>query len=218
MYPAIAILVGWYINEIWDEYYVPARPYGWIVLLTILLVGFSYGSWTGLAFFSNTENAKLFLLFDLAFLGVFSLYFLWKKQISNAFALHILGMIGFVFIISGMLFPLVANQFSSPAVAQEFKEIDKDPAQPVFITKFLRPGVAFYSDVYGIEYDPNKSIAVIDDLLKNNPRAWLILRQIDYDALPVVTKNQLDLIKTVDNNVILQVRDNGLEESEMEFQ
>ena len=212
MYPAVAILVGWYINEIWDEYYVPARSYGWIILLFILLVGFSYGSWKGLAFFPGTENAGLFLLFDFAFLGVFSLYFLWKKQTSNAFLLHILGMVGFAFIISGMLFPLVSGQFSSAAIAQEFKALDKDPAQSVYISKFLRPGVAFYSDIYGTEYDPGKSVQEIDALVQKNPQAWFILRQVDYDALPSVTKNRLILIQTVDNNMILQAQSDRMEE------
>ena len=215
MYPAIAILVGWYINEIWDEFYVPSRNYSWIVLLFILLVGFSYGSWKGLAFFPGTENAGLFLIFDFVFLGIFSLYFLWKRQTSNAFILHILGMIGFAFIISGMLFPLISGQFSSAAIAQEFKALDKEPSQAVYITKFLRPGVAFYSDIYGNEYDPSKPIQEIDALLQKNPQAWFVLRQVDYDALPVATKGKLILIKTVDNNMILQVQSNGTEESNL---
>lgn len=204
LYPAAAVLAGWYVNELWDEFYVPARPYGWIAGMLLLCLGFAYGSWTGLKALPGTETSALFLLFVFVFLGGFAIYFLWKRQIANAFFLHILGMVALALIVAGALFPAVSPQFSSLAVAQEFKAL-QDVSQPVYITKFLRPGMAFYADTYGNELlFTREGIPDMDRILQDHPQAYVILREIDYQRLSEASKQKLLLLKKVDNNLILQ--------------
>lgn len=201
MYPAISVLVGWYIYDLLDGYGLPERPYGWIAGLFVLTIGFCYGVWTGLKEFAGTEMSSFLLIFVFLFLGVFSLYFLWKRQLQNALVLHVLGMIAFSLTISGVLFPVIAPQFSSRAIATEFKQMYDQ--QPVYIAKFLRPGFAFYSDIYGKEAGEAGNI---EKILKDESSAdsWFILRETDYERLSAFSKNQLELVKKVDNNMILK--------------
>jgi len=204
MYPPMAILVGWYINSLWEDFYRTERFYGWIATLLLLSAGFSYGTWQGLKALPGMELTAICLIFVLLFIGIFAACFLWKRQAANAFFLQIIGMFGLAAVVSGMLVPAVAPQFSSEAVALELKT-SYNGQDIVYISKFLRPGIAFYGDIYGEELVFSATqIPDMEQLLAKNPSAYFILRDIDYKRLSPTVRQKLLLVKRADNNLILQ--------------
>ena len=80
-----------------------------------------------------------------------------------------------------------------------------DSYSPVYISKFLRPGFAFYGNVYGNElYFSPTAIPDFNTILQKDPQAYFVLRDIDYKKIPESIKAQLILLKTINNQIILK--------------
>ena len=204
MYPAIAILVAWHVDQIWDGYYYAKRQYIWGSIIFILTAGAMYGAFQGLETLPELSMGVFLLSFVLGFMGIFTVYFLWNHQVKNAFCIHVLGMIGISAVIFGYVFPAVAPKFSSAESVKEFMPV-YDSYSPVYISKFLRPGFAFYGNVYGNElYFSPTSIPDFNTILQKDPQAYFVLRDIDYKKIPESIKAQLILLKTINNQIILK--------------
>jgi hypothetical protein len=72
----------------------------------------------------------------------------------------------------------------------------------------LRPGFAFYGNIYGNElYFSPTSIPDFNMILQKDPQAYFVLRDIDYKKIPESIKNQFTLLKTINNQIILKVKE-----------
>jgi 4-amino-4-deoxy-L-arabinose transferase-like glycosyltransferase len=203
MYPPMAMLVGWYIDQLCNNYYNAKKQYSWSILLGILILGFIGGAILGVTQMPNLTHSVLFLNSTLLSMLVCIIFFTWKNQIEKLFWTNVLGMMIFSFVLVGMVFPAIAPQFSTFNTARQFEECYNGNS-PIYISKFLHPGFSFYSNKYGIELIfSDNSIPDMKIILQENTQAYFILRDIDYERLPEETQNQLSTLKIIDNKMIL---------------
>lgn len=203
MYPPMAMLIGWYIDKISNNYYNAKRQYSWSILSCILIVGFIIGALLNINQIPNYNQSVVFLIVTLISMFVCIIFFTWKNQIEKLFWTNVLGMTIFSIVLAGMLFPAIAPQFSTYNTVRQFEEC-YDNNSPIFISKFLHPGFSFYSNKYGSELIfSDDSIPNLEVILEENEQAYFILRDIDYMRIPENTQNKLSTIKKSDNKLIL---------------
>ncbi len=178
MYPPLAMVAGWYISRIYEENRT-RRPLAWPVLLTI----FAF-LWAGGLYFGAQKLPELAIgvwieIGVLTGMVCFVWYFYLKKSFQRAFSVQIAGMILFVMVLVGLLFPAVAPKFTARDIARDFITT-YDRQSPVYVVKFLRPGFAFYSGFYGKATTSEQELnARIDEPGK----AYFVVRRIEYNYL-----------------------------------
>lgn len=206
MYPAMAIIIGWYINSICNNYHSYKRQYSWSLATIVLAVLFSVGAFIGVKQMPQIENGVLGLVACFIFIAIGNVYSMWRRQIQSMFTINVVGMILISVLLSYSVFPSIAPQFSSIEISRQFTNL-YDQRSPIYVSKFLRPGFAFYSNHYGQELMFSKqSIPDIDVLIEKNQQAYFILRDIDYNRLKSATKEKLKTLKVVDNKMILSIQ------------
>lgn len=203
MYPPMAMLIGWYIDKLSNNYYNAKRQYSWSIISCILIVGFIIGALLNINQIPNYNQSVVFLIVTLISMFVCIIFFTWKNQIEKLFWTNVWGMTIFSIVLAGMLFPAIAPQFSTYNTVRQFEEC-YDNNSPIFISKFLHPSFSFYGNKYGSELIfSDDSIPNLEVILEENEQAYFILRDIDYMRIPENTQNKLSTIKKIDNKLIL---------------
>lgn len=197
MYPPLAMVVGWYFNRISDWRY-GSRPFAWPTVFTLLAALVWGGLFVGVKSMPELMAGAVVVaaLFGIMTVGLW--YFIWRREIEKAFWLQVAAMTLFSLILLTMLLPQAAPTLNSRDVAQEFVA-HYDGKSPVYVTKFLRPGFAFYSGVYGQELNSDQ----IGKLLAGGEKVYLVLRSSDYKALGEVQKQKLTVVATIDNKMVV---------------
>jgi len=142
-------------------------------------------------------------------IAVLGSYWLWKNEIKRVLGLQIAAMAVFSVIFVTMLLPAVEQYFSSQQFAKEF-QAKYDGNSPVYVVKFLRPGLAFYADFYGTEIESNWGDApllaeVVEKEKKENRKAYFIIQQMQYKKLSAEHQQELQvLVKVADSMVLLK--------------
>ena len=194
MYPPLAMLVGWYIDRIAD-WRRRTRPVAWPLLLTVFGGLFAGGAVYGAA---NRMPALLpgaaltAAVFAAMIIGVW--YCVWRREIDRAFWLQTAGMALFAVIFATMLVPPAAPAFHSRDIAQAFTA-HYDGRSPVYVAKFLRPGFAFYSGVYGEQLKSAHWTAP--------GKAYFVARPSDYEWLKAADKQRLTILATLQEKLLI---------------
>lgn len=203
MYPPMAIIVGWHIDQLCKKHYENRSVFSWIVLSCVFMVLVVVGSVSVIEEMPETRQGILYLNILLILMMVCILISTWQKKLERVLWVNIIGMCVFSLILVKMIIPAIAPQFSSFNIAQQFKQ-DYDNHSPIYVSKFLRPGFSFYSNYYGNELIfSDQSIPNLEPILQQNSKVYFILRDIDYTRIPESIRYQLTIIKTVDNKMIL---------------
>lgn len=206
MYPAMALIVGWYIDQLWSERYQQKRQYIWGVLFTVLSILMIGGSYLGFDVLPELHTGLIALIAVLFLMCVCTVYFLWGKDVKYTFISNIIGMIAVSLIVAGLLLPAISPKFSTFDAAQQFEQLYDDNS-PIYVSKFLRPGFAFYSGRYGTELIFSQhSVPDIAAILQRDRQAYFILRDIDYARIPEDVRSRLSLAQTVENKMILTIQ------------
>jgi 4-amino-4-deoxy-L-arabinose transferase-like glycosyltransferase len=175
MYPPMAIIAGWYISRVVDKS-ASIRLLSWPVLFTVLASLFIFGMFSGLKAMPELKIGVYLEAVVLAAMVVFAWFYYRRRSFLRLFGAQVFGMIIFVMLLVGMLFPVVAPHFTSREISQVFLQ-RYDQQSPIYVIKFLRPGFAFYSGHYGIAALPD------DDLnykVENAEKAYFVIRWADY--------------------------------------
>jgi len=194
MYPPLAMIVGWYLDRLFDARR-GGRPFGWPVLLTLfaglVAAGVVYGA--NKAMPDLLPGAWLLAaLFATMIIGTW--YFVWRRRLEAAFWLQVAGMAVFVVILMSALLPPVAPALHSRDIAQAFTA-HYDGRSPVYVTKFLRPGFAFYSGVYGEQLKSAHWTAP--------GKAYFVARPSDYEWLKAADKQRLTILATLQEKLLI---------------
>lgn len=206
MYPALALLIGWYVDQLWGNYYQQKRQYVWGALLCLLSSLAIGGAYWGLGEMPELSGGVHAMSIVFALMTALTLCFLWKRRIGYALASTVCGMVFFFLVLAGLLFPAAAPTFSAFKVTKQFEAI-YDGTSPIYVSKFLRPGFAFYSGRYGEEllFSP-KSVPDFAAILKRRKHAYFVVRDIDFARIPEQARAELEIVKTVDNKRILRTK------------
>lgn len=206
MYPALAMIVGWHIDRLWSARFQPKRQYIWGGLTLGLIALFSLGTFMGAKELPGITQSVLFLNVIFIFMFIYTAMFIWRNNIKALLWGNVVAMIAFSIVLSFFLFPSIAPQFSAFSVTKQFEEL-YDGNSPVYVSKFLRPGFAFYGNRYGEELVfSDQSIPDIETIIQQNKQAYFVVRDIDYERISEKTRNKLICKKIVDNKIILSIR------------
>lgn len=153
MFPPTAYLIGWY----WYRSYIErsfsrtllAASY---VLGLLLLACNALPLSPGAAFF---RPAIVWVSVGLAVALFLPTYFLWRRRFRASFIVATASMICFSWAIFGHVIPQLKSYVTSYDTAQILPDVYDGHSQ-LYVEKFLRPGITYYSGMYGEEWDPVK--------------------------------------------------------------
>lgn len=198
MFPPVALMMGWYINRLLDRPYV-RNILAWPITTTILVVLLAGGFYKVLDMMPKAAAGLWGLEIVLLFLLAGLWYGHFKHRVWTMFYSQVACMVCFSFVLLGLVFPSLAEDFSTRTEAQQFKAV-YDQTSPVYVIKFLRPGFAFYSGTYGQE------VKGPDDLkaaLTQPGRAYAIVRDSDYKQFSEDLRSQIQVVYTGTNKLVL---------------
>ncbi|MBP2654500.1 MAG: hypothetical protein H6Q73_2069 [Firmicutes bacterium] len=197
MFPPLAMIVGWYLDRIWDLKR-GSRPFTWPVLLTV------FGALLSFALVSLAKSmpdvmqgaVAAALVFTVMIIGVWHAIFRWN--IGRAFWIQVLGMAVFSIILITLLLPQASPMLQSREVAKEFVS-QYDGNSPVYVEKQLHPGFAYYSGCYGTEIKVGELKTVIDA----NKRAYFAVRHSEYKLLNEADKQKVTTLAEFGDKMLL---------------
>ncbi len=221
MYPPLAMIVGWYIDRILlgvhsqssettaresgetkaavSNESVVSRRFSWSAVLLILSALFAGGMLKGLEFMPALQDGVFISAGIIMAMALAVGYLIWKNEVIKAFWVQIGSMVLFAAVLVTMLFPKIADDFASKDIAREFT-LNYDGKSPVYVTKFLRPGFAFYSDTYGIEL---KSDDDLGKVVATGFRAYFVIRKSEYEHLGEKEQQNLTILAEKADKILL---------------
>ncbi|HWR05486.1 glycosyltransferase family 39 protein [Sporomusa sp.] len=196
MYPPLALIAGWYIDRVWG---LRARRTAWPVILSVLSALLIAGMFASLELFPALTNGVGITAVLFSVMALCSIFFIWKRQIGKAFWVQVIGMTLFSMVLVGMLFSGVAPYFTSKYIAHEFTG-KYDGKSPVYVMKFLRPGFAYYTDIYGIEVKAMELPAAVNNA---QGKAYFVTQQADYKELTEPERMKVRIVAEAADRMIL---------------
>jgi 4-amino-4-deoxy-L-arabinose transferase-like glycosyltransferase len=199
MYPPMALLVGWYIDKALTE--KDYRSLTWsgaaftcfgVVLVAVLLIG---GGMVGGGVMTEIIAASAILLAMLAGLWLS----IRRQQGQQGIAAMVGGMALFVVVLMTYLFPAAVPTNATKAVAMDFRQY-YDGQTPVFVAKFMRPGFAYYTDIYGSEIRTESQIM---ETVQNRDKAFFVIKEKAYQSLPAEIRGKLQLLSKQGDTVLM---------------
>jgi 4-amino-4-deoxy-L-arabinose transferase-like glycosyltransferase len=201
MYPALALLVGKYIDQciaggISGLFKKPA------MILTFFIVAFQ----ALIVFVVIKEMPALLpgaVITGVVFAAVVGGTWLtiYYKRNMEFIGVVVAGMMAFVVILMICLFPAAAPYFTVKNFTPKFQE-HYDGSAPVYIAKFYRPGFTYYVGNPGIELAGNKQF--VDLLTKDCDSMYFVVRKKDYLGLPAAERDQLRLLDQEEDVLLLR--------------
>jgi len=188
LYPPLALIIGWYFNKLWDQR-IQARYVSWPIIATLL-----FGSAIAVLLWSGFYYPEIFMgsaigtgLLLACIIGI------WYNYRCRDVAMMVYVQVATMTVLSAVLVTLLvgplAEQFSSRTIAQQFLQ-HYDQKSPVYVTKFLRPGFAYYSHEYGVGINNSDEMEIVFSA----PRAYLVLNQSSFKRLTRDQQQQLILV------------------------
>lgn len=201
MFPALAVITGWYLDQLWE--YGKEKPrISWFLATLILGAGVIWGLFKSLDSMPFLEAGVLAcsaVIFIMTALGVF---FIWRGRVVALFGTQVLAMMVFVTMVTAILMPALAPTFSSRDFAAEFSQrYDKNAT--LYVQKFLQPGIAYYTGAFGPEFKTGEQLSA---LLGQQTSGYVIVQKKMYEKLPAQDQRKLAEIVTVADKMLLQIR------------
>ncbi|MBP2633283.1 MAG: arnT 1 [Firmicutes bacterium] len=189
MYPAIALLVGWYIDHLLtveiNKSFVGATA---IFVTMSILIG------TALAILSYLKMGEViagirYLGIVLGIMSVGVAFTNYKRKNSYTMGILVIGMMMFVTVLMNHIFPVAAEFVSVKTIADDFNRVYQDKNVPVYVEKFYRPGFCYYTGIAGKELDGK-----VVDLVETRGSAYLFIREDKYLELSEVERAKLQVV------------------------
>ena len=198
LYPALALLTGWYLDKIvlnnqWQKLrsaIVILIAFSSIIIIELFMIAKTY---------LNFMSMQIFLLNScLVIMVVLVAYAARNKNLRFYIGSLIGGMILFVTVLMQMVLPMAAEFVSTKDQAVTFQKIYTDKSIPVYIDKFYRPGFCFYSGTAGIELkDP------LENLLTTDRPAYFLVKKDKYINLAKEQQEGIVVLKEEKEKVML---------------
>jgi len=201
MYPALAVIVGWYLDQAL-EYGRDKPRFSWIGITVLFSGALIWGMFKVLDLMPFLEAGVLGCSAVLLLMAVGASAMIWRKKITAAVGVQVVAMMLFVSVVASVLIPALAPSLSSKAVAVEFRKL-YDGSSTLHVQKFLQPGVAFYAEIFGPEF---KSGADLSALLAAGGSGYVVMQRKTYEKMPLQDRQKLVELAAVDDKMILRIR------------
>lgn len=199
LYPAAAILIGAAISRMilnWRER-INARE--WMVGGPLLIGLFIAGWYMAIKTMPELTGGALPVIGLFAVCGVWLVAALWRREWAQAAWSQVLMSLAFSLVLILQLFPAAAPRFASNQLAVSLQQ-QYDQAAPLYIVKFLRPGVAFYSNLYGSPMEKEK---IAETVTGTTGKAYFIMHEREFTDLPPVVSGTLTLLAQHEDKMLL---------------
>mgnify|MGYP000718370620 CR=1 FL=1 len=153
MFPPTAYLIGWYWYRSYIERSFPRALLAASYILGILLLACNALPLSRAQLSSDPPSPGYRQAYGRLFLPT---YFLWRRRFRMAFIVATATMVCFSWAIFGHVIPQLKSYVTSYDTAQILPNVYDDHSQ-LYIEKFLRPGITYYSGKSGEEWDPVKN-------------------------------------------------------------
>jgi 4-amino-4-deoxy-L-arabinose transferase-like glycosyltransferase len=155
MFPPAAILMGWYLYRCRIERHIPMAALCIAYIMGVILLACNAIPLHDSAAFFHT--AILWGSVLLASAVCIPAMLLYRRCWQGAFRAAVTSMVLFTWIAFAYVIPMFDEQISSYQSSQVLTRV-YDGRSPIYAEKFLRPGMAFYSGIYGREWDDTKGL------------------------------------------------------------
>lgn len=200
VFPPIAMIVGWYIDHIW-EYRRNRSIISWPVVTSLLTLLLCAGLCYAVRFMPQLRTGVILQVVILVFMLLGMWFFYWEREPGKMMMVKAVAVTFFSLVLFGVMIPQVAPKFTSQEVAATFLK-NYDGQSPVYVIKFLHPGFAFYSNVYGVELELAEEL---HNSMAKQEKAYFVVRQVEYEALTVQDKQKVEVIAvTADKYLLLK--------------
>ena len=201
MFPALAVIVGWYLDQALE--YGREKPrITWIIVLTILSAGMIWGLFKALDTMPYLEAGVLGCSAVVLVLATASSLLIWRRKIGSAVGVQVVSMMLFIVVVTSLLMPSLSPTFSSRELAAEFRK-QYDGFSTMHVQKFLQPGVAFYAEIFGPEFKTGKNLS---ELLARGETGYVLVQRKMYEKLPPTDQQKLVEIAAVEDKIIFRIR------------
>lgn len=175
-FPPTAYIIGWYLYRCYIERHLPlgtiAAAY---ILAVILLLCNAIPLNDGAEFFAQPILIGSVLLGSALFLPAFLLYHgRWTKAFITAVSLMTI----FSWAAFGVVMPRIAEHTTSYETAYILHDV-YDGRSDLYIEKFLRPGIAYYSGLYGIEWQKT-DLPDFAAILASPDKAYIVMTKTSF--------------------------------------
>lgn len=201
MFPALAVIAGWYIDQMMEQ--GRARPRIAATLLTLLLgSALIFGLFKALDTMPYIEAGVLGCAAVILVMTFLAAYFFWRRSTGNVVAVQVVGMALFVTMVTSLLMPGLAPYFASQGFATEFLK-EYDGVSPIHVQKFLQPGVAFYAEKFGREFKTGDQLSA---LLRKGDTGYVLVQRKMVEKLPLQDQQKLVEVAAVADKLLMRIR------------
>ena len=179
MFPPTAYLLGWY----WYRCYIE-RKFSRPLLLSSYILGLLLLACNAIPLHENAAFFRPAIAWSSGLLAAalfLPSWCLWCRRYRQAFIIGIATMVCFSWAAFGFIIPQFKGHVTSYETAQILPNV-YDGHSPLYIEKFLRPGIAYYSGMYGMEWDPVKE-PDLKGLLAEKDKIFLIMSKSTFHKL-----------------------------------
>ena len=202
MYVPIAIITGWYVSTLMERH-VRGGHRSWAVLLLIFALLFAGGLAAGAQEMPELTIGAYAAGAVFGLMGLAAAYLLWHRRIAGALWTQVAGIVLFVIILMSLMLPAAVPVFASKDIAADLTQ-HYDGKSPLYIVKFLRPGVAFYSGLYGVEVESNWGNApLLADVLKRTGKAYFVVRDSHYSRMSPENRQTITVLAQKGDRMLL---------------
>ena len=198
MYPAIALLVGWYIDRLLtlelNKSFTQATA-AFISLSLVVIMALSILSYLKMG---EVIAGIRYLGIVLGMMSVSVIVANYKKKNRYTISTLIVGMMMFVVILMNHIFPVAAEFVSVKTIANAVNRVYQDKNVPVYVEKFYRPGFCYYTGIAGKELDGK-----VVDLVETSGSAYLFIREDKYLDLSKVERAKLQIVSKQANMILV---------------
>jgi len=201
MFPALAVIAGWYIDQTMEQ--GRAKPRIAATLITVLLgSALIFGLFKALDTMPYLEAGVLGCSAVIFAMTCLSAFFVWRRRTGNAVAVQVVGMALFVTMVTSLLMPALSPYFASREVAAEFLK-QYDGVSTIHVQKFLQPGLAFYAEKFGPEFKTGDQLSA---LLRKGDTGYVVVQRKMVEKLPPQDQQKLVELAAVADKLVMRIR------------
>lgn len=216
MFPAVAVLIGWYLQKMDDVYNPPNK---WVIIAQTVLFFGLFGA--GMIFGARALPAVAMGTYTIAICSFLTMglvaWSLYRHNIQAVIFTQAIFSLVIMFTLVQVVLPPITNSFSVKKLAINYKMHVSSSDKPLYVDKFLRPGFAFYTDEWGREIVDKRNAAfntdaqnsfMITDLMDSPTLAGsnIVLRKSIYEKMSIQHKQRVSIVYDDVYMVILYVK------------
>ena len=179
IFPPTAYIIGWYLYRCYCERKIPRAAITIAYILAVILLACNAIPLNaGAEFFKPAIRWGSVLLSAALCIPSMLLY---RKYWKKAFAAAVAAMVVFSWAAFGLIIPMLAGHITSYETAHVLHDV-YDGRSKLYVENFLRPGVAYYSGLYGEEWS-EYDLPDFAAILRSPDKTYIVMTKSSFHKL-----------------------------------